>query len=411
MEDKMNDGIDQDDMFAAGGEELDEFDVDMTPTKGKKAPQEGEKASTGESTAKPDETAPGATESVQKPPVVKKQTKRATKPLTGCDKAVRLMLRRAGLDELPTIDHIMRGKEGTTKMPISDIALFIGIPTDSVLADLAKQCPVKNIVNLSAEVLKSRVMSIGAQILTSGRMYQPIQVAKVNREWQCTSGRHRLAFLALAYGASAKIAVYVEEMTLCEARDAVVVANQARPTKALERAEHAVLQAVGGDVDAKQAEMYSKTVLTKAKAKKYCVYSVLEKGHPTRLTFPVSLTSSRKDGGLTTITNVENYWGAAIDWHKDTEQKDFDASLESATEFLNKLAKELQAVSGFEASHHMASMTLSAIGKWYRSYVDVNGASPDDKAGVIAKAVVAMGAIGRQKSEQTYDALKKAMRA
>ena len=195
------------------------------------------------------------------------------------------------------------------------------------------------------------------------------------------------------------------------ARDAVVVANQARPTKALERAEHAVLQAVGGDVDAKQAEMYSKTVLTKAKAKKYCVYSVLEKGHPTRLTFPVSLTSSRKDGGLTTITNVENYWGAAIDWHKDTEQKDFDASLESATEFLNKLAKELQAVSGFEASHHMASMTLSAIGKWYRSYVDVNGASPDDKAGVIAKAVVAMGAIGRQKSEQTYDALKKAMQA
>ena len=398
--------VDQDDMFADGGEELDEFDVELSP-----ASEGTEKVSEDESTGKTEETAQKAPGSAQKGPVTKKQTKRAKKPLTGRDKAIRLMLRRAGVDELPTVDHIMRGKTGSTKMAIKDIALFLGIPKDEALADLAKECMVKNIVNLSAEVEKTRVMAIGAQILTAGRMYQPVQVAKVNNEYQCTSGRHRLAFLAVAYGPSTKIPVYVEDMSLCEARDAVVVANQARPTKALERAEHAVLQAVGGNIDAEQAEMYAKTVKTKAKARKYCVYSVLEKGHPTRLSFPVSLTSSRKDGGLTTLTNVENYWGAAIDWHKDTEQKDFDTALEIATEFLNLLAKALQAVAGFDASHHMASMTLSAVGKYYRSYVDVHGSSPEDKVDAIATAIVGMGGIGRQKSEMTYDALKKAMQA
>jgi hypothetical protein len=411
MEDMMSkeEEVDQDDMFAAGGDELDEFDVELSPAP--EGPQGSQKVPEGESTAKTEETVQKAPESTQKGPVTKKQAKRAKKPLTGRDKAVRLMLRRAGVDELPVVDHIMRGKTGSTKMAIKDIALFIGIPKDDVLADLAKECTIKNIVNLSAEVAKARVMAIGAQILTAGRMYQPIQVAKVNNEYQCTSGRHRLAFLAVAYGPSTKIPVYVEDMNLCEARDAVVVANQARPTKALERAEHAVLQAVGGNVDAEQAEMYSKTVKTKAKARKYCVYSVLEKGHPTRLSFPVSLTSSRKDGGLTTLTNVENYWGAAIDWHKDTEQKDFDSALETATEFLNLLAKALQAVAGFDSSHHMASMTLSAVGKYYRSYVDVNGSSPEDKVDAIATAIVGMGGIGRQKSEMTYDALKKAMQA
>jgi hypothetical protein len=408
----MNDGIDQDDMFADGGEDFDEFEVDVSPlSETEEGPQGGEKTQEGESTAKTEEAPQKAAETSVKGPATVRSAKRAKKPLTGRDKAIRLMLRRAGVDELPPVDQIMRGKTGSTKMSISDIALFIGKPKDAVLAALADDCGVKNIVNLSAEVSKSRVMAIGAQILTAGRMYQPIQVAKIDKQYQCTSGRHRLAFLALAYGPSTKIPVYVEDMNLCEARDAVVVANQARPTKALERAEHAVLQAVGGNIDAQQDEMYSKTVKTKAKAKKYCVYSVLEKGHPTRLSFPVSLTSSRKDGGLTTITNVENYWGAAIDWHKDTEQKDFDAALETATEFLNEIAKVFQVESGFDASHHMASMTLSAIGKYYRSYVDVNGAFPVAKIAAVAKAIVAMGGIGRQKSEQTYDALKEAMKA
>jgi len=412
MEETMSDEVDQDDMFASGDDEdFGGFDADFAPdTDGKDEPQKDGESKEDESTTEPKKEEQASTETPEKPTGVKKQVKRAKKPLTIRDKAVRLMLRRAEVDVLPDMDHLMRGKIGASKLAIKDIALFIGVPKDELLAELAAECGVKNIVNLSAEVMKSRIMAIGAQILTAGRMYQPIQVAKIDREYQCTSGRHRLAFLALAYGTSARIPVYIEEMTLNEARDAVVVANQARPTKALERAEHAVLQAVGGNVDAKQDEMYSKTVKTKAKAKKYCVYSVLEKGHPTRLSFPVSLTASRRDGGLTTITNVENYWGAAIEWHKDMVRTDFDTALESATDFLNEVAKVLQTEAGFEASHHMASMTLSAIGKYYRSYVDVNGALPVAKVTAVANAIVAMGDIGRQKSEQTYKALAEVMK-
>jgi hypothetical protein len=402
---------DQDDIFATGDEFGDGTDDEfVTHEEASGGSQEASKPKEGESATEKEKTPQKAVQGTQKAVKPKKSGKKAKMPLTPRAKAIRLMLRRAGVAELPSLDQLMRGKTGTSKLPISEIGLFIGDPKDALLVELAAECKVQNIVNLSAEVLKSRVMAIGAQILAAGRMYQPIQVARVNGTYQCTSGRHRLAFLALAYGPSTRIHVYIEEMTLNEARDAVVVANQARPTKALERAEHAVLQAVGGNVDASQDDLYNKTVLTKAKAKKYCVYSVLEKGYPIRLTFPVSLTASRKDGGLTTLTNVENYWSAAIEWYKELTRADFDAALEAATDFLNLLAKAFQKEQGFEPVSHMASMTLSAVGKYYRAYLELNGESPIGKVDVIAKAVVAMGDIGRQKSEETYKVLAKVMK-
>jgi hypothetical protein len=339
-----------------------------------------------------------------------KMTKRARKPLTAQQKAIRLIVRKAAVDKLPSIDHILRGKVGTSRLEIKDIALFIEPPTDEFLAEIGKECLVKNIVNLSAPVVKSRVITIGAQIIAAGRMYQPILVARVDGTYQCTSGRHRLAFLALMYGTSTSIPVYIEDMSLNEARDAVVVANQSRPTKALERAEHAVLQAVGGNVDAKQDELFTKTVITKAKAKKYCVYSVLERGYPTMLSFPVSLTASRRDGGLTTLTNVENYWGASIEWHKDMNREEFDAALESATEFLNAIAKAMEVNEDFKPASHMAAMPLSAIGKYYRTYKEITGESPIGKVSDVASAIVEMGDIGRQNYEQTYEALAQVMR-
>lgn len=328
-------------------------------------------------------------------------------------KAIRVMVRRAGVTELPELSHLMRGKGGEV-VKISDIGVFIGEHSDELMAEVAKSCKVKNRVNLSAEVVKSRVITIGSQILESGRLFQPIQVARITDgedvSLECTSGRHRLAALALIYGADSEIPVYVENMTINEARDAVVFANQTRPTKALERAEHTVLRAVMGDLEAGQEELYQKTAKTKATARKYCVYSVLQRGYPKKLTFKVSMTSSRKDGGLTTLTNVENFLGNALEWDREMERKDFDKKLGCAVLFLNAVAKAFKGVEGFDPSNHMASMTMSAMGKYYKTYCEITGNDPIGEVDKIASIVVSLGDIGRQKSEQTYMAITKGMR-
>jgi hypothetical protein len=348
---------------------------------------------------KPKKTAP-------KKPVARQPRK----ALTARDKSIRVIMRRAGVEEIPTLDHLLRNKGGKT-MRICDIGLFVDEPAES-LAELAKECKVPNRVNLSAEVQLSQVKKVGASILQADRMYQPIQVAKIEEDgaFECTSGRHRLAFLALFYGPKANIKVYVEDMTLQEARDAVVVANMARPTKALERAEHAVLQAVHGDADAVQDDLYAKTATTKNKVKKYCVYSVLKKQYPAKLDFKVSLTASR-DGGtaLTTITIVENFWGASLEWHKDMERAELDGQLKKSVEFLNALAAAFQAQQGFDCQQHMASQTLTAVGKYYADLQSVTG-KPVEKAADIAAAIVKMGNVGRQKSEVIYSELAKALR-
>jgi hypothetical protein len=243
-------------------------------------------------------------------------------------------------------------------------------------------------------------------------MYIPIQVVKIAEDnvLECVSGRHRLAFLALAYGADTKIPVNIEHMSLNEARDAVVVANEARPTKALERAEHTVLQAVGGNIDAEQDELYTKTVKTRSSARKYCVFNVMKRKYPMRLGFKVSQTSSRRDGGLTTLTNVENFWGAALEWNQDLDRKKFDAMLKDSVRFLNEIAEEFQKHKDFNPDHHMASMTMIAIGKYYRAYSEIMGKNAIDVVRILAKHVVKMGEIGRQKSEKTYKELSAALK-
>lgn len=332
-------------------------------------------------------------------------------PLSPRQKAIRVILRRAGKETLPELDHLLRNKGGKS-MRICDIGLFIGESEDAVLGDISKECLIPNRVNLSAEVMLSQVKKVGSQILQAGRMYQPIQIARIEEDgvFECTSGRHRLAFLALLYGPQATIKVYVEDMTLQEGRDAVVVANMARPTKALERAEHTVLQAVHGDASAAQDDMYKNTATTKTKVKKYCVFSVLKNKYPAELTFKLSLTASRQGGALTTITNVENFWGASLSWNKEMERSVFDAQLKKSIEFLNALTIALQAETGFDAVQHMSSMALSATGKYYQDVESVTGDALS-RVNDIAKAIVDMGDIGRQKSDVTYTALAKALRA
>jgi len=354
----------------------------------------------------PESKAPDAKKKKNKPTV----RRRAKKPLTQKQKAINNMKRKAGMEpdaELPTIEHLLRCKQGT-RVKISDIAVFISKPENEILVDLFKKMGIQNRVNLSTCVDLNRVKVVGGQILSAGRMYQPIQVAKIEEDGrlECTSGRHRMVFLALLYGPDAEIPVYIEDMALNEARDAVVVANMARKAKAREKADHAALASVGGDVDAEQDELYANMATTKAKVAKYCTFSVLERSRPMKLKFDLG---TRKQGCLASITIMEGFWSRALDWQKEMSRKEFDAGLKASIQFANKLAEMFEANPSFEASQHMASMTMKAIGKYYRTMLDAGTEIDDAFVKKVTDVVVAMGAIGRQSSDVTYTALVKAM--
>lgn len=338
--------------------------------------------------------------------------KKANKPLTPTQKVVNNIMRKANLEvgqEIMPIDKLTQKERRLELVKISDIAVFIRKPKDEVLKGLFKKMPVINRVNLSACVDINRVKLVGGEILKASRMYQPIQVAKIDTDGrlECISGRHRLVFLALMYGADAEVLVQVEDMDLNTARDAVVVANMARKAKAMEQAEHAVLKAVGGDAEAGLDEIYVKTVTTKAKAKKYCTYVVLERSWPMTLKFPLG---NRKKGGLATISTVQGFWNAALDWHKEMPRKDFDASLKESIRFLNSLVEAFQGNDSFEARHQMASKPMVAIGKYYKTMVDADMDVGEKFIDKFSNVVVALGDVGSYPHEETYAAIVKAMK-
>ena len=341
----------------------------------------------------------------------KPEEKRTEKTVTLRQKAINVILRRAGKDKVPELRQLLEGKRGV-EVRIKDVGVFISDKQDDeLMAEIAKDCKVLNRVNLSAEVGKKRVLDVGSQIVEAGQMYVPISVARIKEDGrlECTSGRHRLVFLALMYGPEARIPVYVEDMSINSARDAVVVSNQSRPTKALERAEHTVLQAVKGDMDAAQDELYSKTVTKKGLAKRYCMFSVVSRSYPMKLTFQVSKGSSRKDGGVTTFSNIENFWGAALEWTDGMPRKDFDGALKASVKFLNALVAGMQKHKAFVPKQHLASMVLTAVGKYYRTYGEITGGDPLSVVDDVAKSVVKMGDVGRMASEKVYAAIVKEM--
>jgi hypothetical protein len=55
-------------------------------------------------------------------------------------------------------------------------------------------------------------------------------------------------------------------------------------------------------------------------------------------------------------------------------------------------------------------MTMAAIGKYYKTMVDANATVDDAFIDKLVNVVVAMGEIGRQKSDATYTAIVRAMK-
>jgi len=351
----------------------------------------------------------------EKPKEEKKKAKRGRPPkpkLSAKEKFIESIMHRAGCEKPPTIKQLFVDHSGQT-MKIKDIGIFISDePGDPLLNELAKQLPIRNTVNLSAEVSIGQVRNVGVQILEIGRAWMPINVAKLkdgSKNFECWSGRHRLTFLALMFGPETEVPIEVRNYTTQEARDAAIYANKCRSIQGLERAEHRALKATEGAAveDVERDKLYEKMAKVKAGASEFAIVSLLStQVHGLHLQFEVSPTSSRGGGKyLTTVIGLKGFIGAAVEWSKDMTRTEFDKVLKSAITYLNEVVGELKKIKEFDPKQQLASKPLIAIGRLYTKLVLASKSSPAEYAPLIAKILVELGEIGRNKSEETLKKL------
>jgi len=321
-------------------------------------------------------------------------------------KALRVMLRRSGMVKPPLIERVLEGKTGP-RIAISEIGfLSSDKQSDPLLAELAQECQVGNRLNRD-EIVKNRVLVVGTEIFKAQKMWTPIHVHKdlMDGRYECVSGRHRLAFLAIVYGTNLEVPVYLEHLTLKAAREATAVANDSRPVKALERASYAILRAVGGDSAADQDKLYARLANLKPNIGKYCVYSVIERGYPAKLNFKLSERSSRPDGGIVTVSNIEVFWGEALLWSKEMSRKDFDDGLKESVVFLNAFVSAIKKMPGFDPDQHLTANVLAAVGRYDQTYKNITGRNAILICETLAKAVVGMGQTAKKQQGEIYNSI------
>jgi hypothetical protein len=334
--------------------------------------------------------------------------KLAVKPLNDREKFVQAVLRRSGLDALPKLETLF-DKDLTVTRKIKDIAIFIGQPEDKLLQSIAAECPHKNIVNITAEVSIKQVTAVMEDVLSSQKMYHVIEVAKVKDApegeyaYQCESGRHRLAGLAILYGVDAEIPLRITGRTLFESRDSVVFANKTRSTSAIEKADLIMTQATNGDIEAKPDVAYDKVVRNKTSANDYAFSrSIHQKIYGVKFEFDVSVTSAIGHC-MTTATSIKGFLTSALTWSKGLTRIQFDGQIKESLKWLNALVKAMDKIEGFEKRQHMAQQPLKAYGELYKSLATsagTTGKSPEEFIDSLAAKIVALGDIGRDKKTE-----------
>jgi hypothetical protein len=326
---------------------------------------------------------------------------------------IQSVLSKAGIVKVPSLESLFEGfRTDLGKIEISEIGLFIGTPKDELLKDIQKDISKINSINLSTEVSLKLVQEVGIEIMRDGKIYSPIQVAKITEDGtiQCTSGRHRLAFLAIMYGTDIEVPILESELSHSDARKNVMNSNQSRRALGLEKSEFAILDATNGDLSGNRDDMYKQVVTKKTKAVDFCVYSVFDAhAYGTKIHFDVAMGTSRKDG-LTTVNNLKCYWRNAIKWHDETSRKDFDEQLKASISFLNDLVAECKKHKEFTPSQQLSTMSLAALGSVFRTQTDA-GNDPSKIVEKISNALLKIDGSGRQKKEKTYDDLTKAILA
>lgn len=316
------------------------------------------------------------------------------------------IMAKCDMKEIPSMDSLFKGVR-THKVPIKDIAVFIS----QHKSGLFKSCPIDeqnlNIINYAAEVDPENVKKVAIDIFSKGEIFMAIGVAKIDGQYQCWTGRHRLAVLMLVYGNDVEVPVNVREMTLMDAREACSVANQAREITAREKAAHRVVKATAGDIDVEREQKYMKVVHNKGSIGDYAVDSVLgfSKLHGATLKFGWSERRTKGENEMATVANLKNFWKAAIYWEPGMNCQDFDKQLRTTCSFLNDFVAAIQEYQDFDKSQHLSGKTLTAIGKWCADNEDFASAAK------LAKEVILLGNdIGSQPSEKTLKQLTKAMK-
>jgi len=321
------------------------------------------------------------------------------------DKFIGSVLKAAGKDKLPPIKTLV-GRHIGPKMKIGDIPIFTEKPnTDSaILNRLYELMPKINSIHSNAPLEENQLKKVGIAIIEAGLMHNPIQVDQITDSaevpLQCSSGRHRAAFLALAYGSEVEIPVYSISKTLCEARDGTIFANSSRITRTLEKAAHSVLRGVDGDDDASSKVKYENSAKNKAGMRSFCTYLATRKELES-IAFDVSPVSRRKNNELTTYNNLEGFWSAAITWNSEFTFEQFQEEYVASVKFINSLVVEMKKVKGFDPENHLANKPMIAIGKIYCRFRD----SIHHRADEVAKAVIDLGECGSTKSEATFATL------
>jgi hypothetical protein len=320
-------------------------------------------------------------------------------------------MRRCGIEELPALEKMFPNTDGTKKMKVKDIAIFIGTTQDSILKDVYAECPLRNIINLSAEVSLKQIKNVAARVWHDGLFFQDIMVSKLRDEGpgkdtcQCESGRHRLASIALMYGPEAVVPVRFQERTHKDARQAVVRANETRSTGPLEKAELVVTQAVDGDLAQGRDIQYERTANTKTHAIDFAFLSVIHrKVRNGKLDFDVSSTAALEDC-VATMASFRGYLTLALKWDSTKNRHDFDIDIAQAVQFINSVWSHMnQQGDKFNKKQHMSAQALRAIGDFYCSSIlpiaQDRSQSPMDWAQGVADKIVSLGDCGRWRKEQ-----------
>src|ERR1035437_561812 len=96
---------------------------------------------------------------------------------TKLQKALRVMLKRAGISKPTPLDLIFRNKTGP-RIDISEIGfLSDDEQPNELMQEMAKACPVRNRLNRD-DVSLQRVLAVGAQVFKAGCMRTPIYLYK-----------------------------------------------------------------------------------------------------------------------------------------------------------------------------------------------------------------------------------------
>lgn len=335
------------------------------------------------------------------------------------ERFIRFLLKKHGLKELPSLEQLFEGRNGL-RMKIKDIGIFISDNPGNdceIIKNLAIELPLRNTINLSAEVSFSQIKHVLNQILEAGKVWMGIEVAKLkdgSKNYEAWSGRHRLAGIALLYGADAEVPVEVRELTTLEARDAVIYANKSRKVRGLEKAEHNALRfAKGGIEDFDRNVLYEQMVKSKGSAVQFAIISTVTKNSiGVNILFPITKTASRSGGCFTTIDNLGSYFKAATRWDRKNKisREEFDYRLKNAVVFLNNVVSASRMMEKFDPKQAMANKPLVALGNVYLWLLDKHEKSkvePVVYAEAIAKIIVELGSIGREKSEELTKKIKK----